>query len=953
MYWYFLRIQKDNYPLFSADRPFLFEGKKFILVIVMKIKKNTCARAALAAAAFGLVINGVAWATPLVQEGFDYPLVSPVDGTQTGGVGFAPASSWGTVNANIVSGLSYNGLAVSGNHAFSVIAGTRIERALASSFGGSTFYVSMVINNYGVNDPRFGVELRGATGPCLGRVNNGWGFFGGANGIGGVSNTNGAYQTWTGVTAAADSLTHLIIFKFDYAANAIKLFVDPLPALGEPAPSATLTTGGAWTIALNSQLWSAIAVFHGSGTSETIDEMRIGTTWADVAPVDAVVTTTDSWWTNVTAVAGSSWGDSNNWVNTAGSNVLPGPGSANLTVAGASYTALYDSVQPAISNLTVENVAPYGTDLIVSAPLTSLGGAAIRLKGGSSVTVTDGGVWSYEGVNGVTDKEESMLSVRNGGELNVAGGVIAFTNLPLASTAYGNYINVGYQSTGSLTVTSGRLAYYERVPRATTNDYRALRIGRGAGGVGAMEVSGGSVLLGMVAGGGEVLSVGCGSGGPYGSTRGTVVVSGGEVSITNNPGCGWNLVRIGFNYGFGTFIVTNTGYVNLKAGGVSSRLHVGVVPYGNGTLRMDGGYMTVGDGVTVGYANGYSPPVWATGVVAVTAGTLDAGAGFVLGYGEQGTATGIGETSITGGRIAEGFWGVFVGRARTGGKGIGTLTLTSGLLDIVSSADVEATGAAPGNGAYSGLAIGVINYNEANASSSARGDVTVSGSAVITNAGVLVIGVNGATGTLVQTGGTIRHAPTGAASRKFTAVGYSYGTSAILGGGNGTYDLSGGSYTTPNPVYVGGVPTNILSYALGGSVGLLKVSGGTFTANNTMMVGGYGTGTLTIGASGVCSVQNLVLTNNTVCTLRCELGADGLGTLSASGTLAVSAGAKLEVDSTAYAGSAVWTKLADCATRTTAFAPEDITVTGPGVVRQDRDEDIWLYIPRGTLIGVR
>jgi hypothetical protein len=66
--------------------------------------------------------------------------------------------------------------------------------------------------------------------------------------------------------------------------------------------------------------------------------------------------------------------------------------------------------------------------------------------------------------------------------------------------------------------------------------------------------------------------------------------------------------------------------------------------------------------------------------------------------------------------------------------------------------------------------------------------------------------------------------------------------------------------------------------------------------------------------------------------------------------VSISGGAKLEVDSTAYQGSAVWIKLVDCATRTTAFAPEDITLTGPGIIRQDRDEDIWLNIVRGTII---
>ncbi len=905
-----------------------------------------------------LLATGVAQATLLVQESFDYPLVSPINSTQTNGLGFAALSSWGSVNANIVAGLSYTGYAAAGSNAFQVTANGRIQRSLASSFGGSTLYVSMLINNYNANDTRFGVEFRPSEGPCFGHVNNGWGIFAGQNGNCGISNSGGSYMTWTGVTAPADSLTHLIIFKLDFAANAIKLYVDPLPALGEPAaPSATLATGGNWTINLDSDTWNAISVMRGSGVNETIDEICIGTTWADVAPVNSVATTTDAWWTNVTASAGASWGDANNWVNTAGANVLPGPGSAFLTMPGASYAALYDSVQPAISNLTVENVAPYRTDLIVSDSLTHLGGAAIRIRAGSSITITNGGVWNYSGVNRVTDNGESMLSIRNGGELNVNGGLINFTNIVAASTSYGNSINVGYQSTGTLRVASGRIEFLERGPAAFTNDNRQLRIGSGIGGVGFMEITGGAVMLAKM-NGVETLDVGCGGGVPIGSTKGTVIVSGGQLVFTNN--LTWNLLRVGQNYGEGTFIITNGGYVNLQASGRASRAQVGLSPFGKGLLRMTSGRMVVGDGLTVGYNNG-SSTAWATGVVEVAGGLLESGAGFVVGYAENasGGGLGFGTATITGGRVTEGFWGTFIGRARAGGVAIGSMTITNGLLDIIGSADPEATGTVAGNGAYSGLAIGVINPNEANASTRARGDLIVSGSGVITNAGMMVVGVNGATGTVIQTGGTIIQNPTGGnaeiKSRKLVVLGYNFGASGVVSGGLGAYELSGGSYYTPNQTFVGGVPTNRLSYSRSGGVGLLKVTGGSFTVtNNTLMVGGYGTGTVMIGSNGVCFAKDIVFTNNTQSTLRCELGTEGLGTLTASSNLVICAGAKLEVNTTAYQGKAVWVKLADCVTRTGSFDPANITITGQGEVKQDRnnDQDVWLFFRRGTMIGI-
>ena len=892
---------------------------------------------------FVLLAAGVARATPLAQEGFNYPLVSPIDGTQTGGVGFATSSNWGSTNASIVAGLVYPGLATSGTNALRVTAYGRHQRSLASSMGGSTFYFSMLINTYGTDDGRFGLEIPLNIGPCFGRVAGGWGFFAGVNGTL-VSNTNGDFKTWVGVPSAADSLTHLIVFKLDYAANAIKLYVDPVPAVGEPpAPSATLVTGGAWTVMLNSQTWNGIGQFDNTGASETIDEIRIGTAWADVAPLSGIATTTDSWWTNVTTGAGASWGDTNNWVNAAGANVLPGPGHAYLTVAGASYTALYDSAQPAITNLTLQNTAPNRTALIVSAPLTSLGGAAIRLRSGASMTVTNGGVWNYVGTNAVTDKVESMLSI-SGGELNLRGGMIAFTNLPIASTTYGNYINVGYLSTGTLRVAAGRLEYYERVPRATTNNNRCLLIGYGAGGNGTLEVSGGSVLLGMEVSGVATLAVGNGSG-----TRGTVVVSGGEVVFTN--AVGWNLLQVGYNYGVGTFIVTNTGYVNMSLGGGSARAYIGQAPSGNGTLRMDGGYMSVVDGTTIGYSAGDSSGNSPTGLLEVTAGTYAACASLTSGMGQQGTTPAVGSINIYGGQVTEYMYGVYIGRGRAvsgvGGVGIGRLTITNGLLNI-TGASTPADGV---NDVHSGLAIGTIYHNDSNPNNRARGDATVSGSGIITNVGVLVIGVNGATGTLTQTGGKIVHAP-GSAGR-YTIIGYGSGTNTYFGGGNGTYTMSGGTYYTPNPVFIGGLPTNLQSYSRSGGVGLLKVSGGTFTATNTtLMVGGNGIGTLTISSNGVCFAKDIVLTNNTASTLHVDLGTSGPGTLTASGTLSIYSGAKLEVDSRAYKGSAVWVRLVDCATRTTSFDPANITVTGKGVVRQDRNEDIWLYYQRGTTLLV-
>jgi hypothetical protein len=236
-------------------------------------------------------VGGVAPATLLAQEGFGYPTGVTLNGTQSGGTGFTAGSAWSTdATAGIVTGLSYPGLATSGSGAIRrVTTGTgRVTRPFTSNiFAGDTFYMSMLLNANGTDVPRFGFELRsGSTsGPLFGRVSGGWGMFAGGNGMLGISNSNGAYQTWTGVTAPADSATHLIVVKIDYAAKAIKLFVDPTPGGAEPAPSATLVTGGAWTInpIADATTWTSIGLWL-EALNETADELRIGRTWADVTP---------------------------------------------------------------------------------------------------------------------------------------------------------------------------------------------------------------------------------------------------------------------------------------------------------------------------------------------------------------------------------------------------------------------------------------------------------------------------------------------------------------------------------------------------------------------------------------------------------------------------------------------------------------------------------------------
>ena len=225
-------------------------------------------------------VAGISQASILFEDSFDYP-VGALDGTQNGGVGFASGSSWTAGAGSIVAGLNSYGLVSSGVGALKSTGSGNNPRNLATQFGGSTFYMSMLINANSTNTVRFGFELVNGGGPLFGRVNGGWGMFAGPNGKMGITNTLGNYQTWTGVTTAPDSANHLIVVKVDYQANAIKLWVDPVPGATEPAPSATLVTGGNWTVNLNSQKWTGVRLYH-ENANQTADELRVGTTWTDV-----------------------------------------------------------------------------------------------------------------------------------------------------------------------------------------------------------------------------------------------------------------------------------------------------------------------------------------------------------------------------------------------------------------------------------------------------------------------------------------------------------------------------------------------------------------------------------------------------------------------------------------------------------------------------------------------
>lgn len=289
-----------------------------------------------------------------LQEGFNYTAGASIAG-QNGGTGFTSGSSWSTTGSDTVgTGLSYPGLTTSGAgdlHTGNYGGSLRGVAAL-----GGTYYMSMLVNMHGTETVRCGPELRvaGSDGCLFGRVTGGWGMFSGGNGTFGITNSTGVYKTWTGVTATSDSNTHLLVYKFDSTAKVISLWVDPTLSSGETTPSATLSTGGNWTVNLGTTI-SEIRVFHEQAGCD-LDELRFGVTWAAVLPADTF----------------ANW-ISTNYPSLTGSNALPGAVNTNGLTNVQQYAFGTDP-----TNSSATSIAYTGSSLTTTGPpvATNLSGGA-------------------------------------------------------------------------------------------------------------------------------------------------------------------------------------------------------------------------------------------------------------------------------------------------------------------------------------------------------------------------------------------------------------------------------------------------------------------------------------------------------------------------------------------------------------------------------------------------
>ncbi len=336
------------------------------------------------------------------------------------------------------------------------------------------------------------------------------------------------------------------------------------------------------------------------------------------------------------------------------------------------------------------------------------------------------------------------------------------------------------------------------------------------------------------------------------NTAGTLAVSG-ELFIGDSSGSVG-----GFSLESGTMTVNNKIYVGNNNG--------------TGTLTMSGGTLTKtgGDQTFVGRDNGIGTLTQTGGIITLNHdfyvgqggggnGTLNLSNGAVLNTGRDfviGRESGTGALNMTGGTITKtGDEKMIVGH----NNGTGTVVQSGGSISVNNELYIGNENASA-SGTYTLSGTGALNVaNEVVVGrESGTGILNVNGGTLTTSGnGNMYIGRRNGTGTLNQSNGVI------IVNREFGV-----GTRDDNKIGTGTYNLSGGSLSAANNIFIGKEQ---------GSSGTMDMTGGTMSTSDKLQIGhNQATGVLT-QSGGTINVQNEVFIGN-------ENNASSVGTYTLSGT---------------------------------------------------------------------
>ncbi len=234
-------------------------------------------------------------ASLIASEDFSYGEGLSLAGLN-GGTGFSSAwTDTGSTAASIretrsTSGLAYDRISSTGRGLFlqyppsgATHEVSKVFRSLSVGQSSGIVWIGFLVNVGSVDlDDTFKLTLFNSATPG---VNEGISI--GKN-SGDVHFSLGRFLTTTSASTvvAANTGTHLLVVKYDFAGNAISLFVDPdTMATPSGTPSATVAISSATNQngfqSLRLESFEASTASSGNGS---IDELRFGTTFADVVP---------------------------------------------------------------------------------------------------------------------------------------------------------------------------------------------------------------------------------------------------------------------------------------------------------------------------------------------------------------------------------------------------------------------------------------------------------------------------------------------------------------------------------------------------------------------------------------------------------------------------------------------------------------------------------------------
>ena len=288
-------------------------------------------------------VSAVAPGLPSAYEPFNYPLgANLLNGTATKAAGFTGNWTCSQIGT-LVAGLTYPGLPAT-NNALQVSIGKQQE-SLASPVSSGSVYISYLYNESG--NP--GGQVNGLT--LLDGSVNGLmlGFSGASSGTAGyfgfnqVTGGSGGANVWQNSSLGTYGTTYFIVVELTYAAgtvSSISIWINPPVGSSSPgAANGTVTSYGFGAL-------SAIGTYYTGSASSVVDEVRVGTTYGEVAGYVATQSVPSAP-TNVTATAGNaqvvvSWSAVSGATNY---NVLQGTNSGNYVVTNTTSLTSYTNAE--------------------------------------------------------------------------------------------------------------------------------------------------------------------------------------------------------------------------------------------------------------------------------------------------------------------------------------------------------------------------------------------------------------------------------------------------------------------------------------------------------------------------------------------------------------------------------------------------------------------------------